>query len=220
MSPAVWAISGVWWLFEQRAVAGQEVLQRRHLLEVGRDVRVVPGEVGVVVLDVDDVLVRRRQMAGRGRQPARRARGRQGKRQHERSRRRRPRRRATTRRRTHADADNGVSQDTTTPSRLIGVRRARASDGNYAEPGRRGVAQRVTRSCPGCERCSADRCLNGAAEAPSRGGGDVKRIVVGLLLFCCAALLSTSRRLRARAAPASSTCISRPARTRSRLART
>jgi len=41
---------------EQRAVALDEVEQVRHLLEVRRHVRVVTPEVGVVELDVDDVL--------------------------------------------------------------------------------------------------------------------------------------------------------------------
>ena len=41
---------------QQRAVALDEVEQVRHLLEVRRHVRVVAPEVGVVELDVDDVL--------------------------------------------------------------------------------------------------------------------------------------------------------------------
>ena len=41
---------------EQDAVALDEVEQIGHLLEVGRDVGVVAGEVRVVELDVDDVL--------------------------------------------------------------------------------------------------------------------------------------------------------------------
>ena len=54
---------------EQRAVAADEVQQVRHLLEVRRDVPVVPQEVRVVELDLDDVLdaVGERAAAGRRR---------------------------------------------------------------------------------------------------------------------------------------------------------
>ena len=54
---------------DQRPVAGDEVQQVRHLLQVAGHVRVVPGVVHVVELDVDDVLDRRpvgAQRAGRG----------------------------------------------------------------------------------------------------------------------------------------------------------
>ena len=51
-------IRTVWSLVSERAVVLDEVEQVRHLLEVGRDVRVVPQEVHVVELEVDDVLDR------------------------------------------------------------------------------------------------------------------------------------------------------------------
>ena len=53
---AVCEIRTVWSLLSQRAVVLNEVQQVRHLLEVGRDVRVVPPEVDVVELELDDVL--------------------------------------------------------------------------------------------------------------------------------------------------------------------
>jgi hypothetical protein len=40
---------------EQRAVVHDEVEQVRHLLQVGRDIWIVPAEVHVIELDVDDV---------------------------------------------------------------------------------------------------------------------------------------------------------------------
>jgi len=52
---------------QQHAVAFDEVEQVRHLLQVRRDIRVVPGEVRVVELNVDyvlDLAVRRVQLAG------------------------------------------------------------------------------------------------------------------------------------------------------------
>src|ERR1700722_13970049 len=55
MSSAVWAISGGVLVADQRAVAGDEPEQVWHLLEVAGHVRVVPAEVHVVELDVDDV---------------------------------------------------------------------------------------------------------------------------------------------------------------------
>ena len=54
---------------DQRPVALDEVQQVRHLLQVRRNVGVVAPEVGVVELDVDDVLdvvARRLEVAGRG----------------------------------------------------------------------------------------------------------------------------------------------------------
>jgi hypothetical protein len=45
---------------QQRTVAGQKGDQIRHLLEVGRHVRIVAREVDVVELDLDDVLDRAR----------------------------------------------------------------------------------------------------------------------------------------------------------------
>ena len=53
---AVCEIRTVWSFGSKRAVRAHEVEQVRHLLEVGRDVRVVPPEVDVVEDDVDDVL--------------------------------------------------------------------------------------------------------------------------------------------------------------------
>jgi len=41
---------------QQRAVPADEVQQVRHLLQIGRDVRVVPQEMHVVEDQVDDVL--------------------------------------------------------------------------------------------------------------------------------------------------------------------
>src|SRR5260370_1068869 len=49
------------------AVGGEEVEQVRHLLEIGRDVGVVPGEVDVVEDETDHVLHAVAEMAGRDR---------------------------------------------------------------------------------------------------------------------------------------------------------
>ena len=46
----------VWSFVLERAVDANEVQEVRHLLEVRRDVRVVPEEMDVVEDDVDDVL--------------------------------------------------------------------------------------------------------------------------------------------------------------------
>jgi hypothetical protein len=54
-------------LVQHRAVVLQEVVQVRHLLEIGRDVRVVPCEMDVVENDVDDVLDAVAELAGRRR---------------------------------------------------------------------------------------------------------------------------------------------------------
>ena len=52
----------------ERPVGLQEALQRGHLLEIGRDIRVVARQMRVVVLDVDDVLDRATRSEGaRGR---------------------------------------------------------------------------------------------------------------------------------------------------------
>ena len=51
---------------QERSVAADEVEQVRHLLQVGRDVRVVPPEMGVVELHVDHVFDAVAELAGPG----------------------------------------------------------------------------------------------------------------------------------------------------------
>ena len=63
-------MSIVWSFVNSVPLLPQEVQQVRHLLEVGRDVRVVPQKVRVVELQVDDVLdiaLRRMQLTTSGR---------------------------------------------------------------------------------------------------------------------------------------------------------
>ena len=50
-------------LREERAIAGEKVQQMRHLLQVGRDVRIVAVEVDVIELQINDVLHAARRLA-------------------------------------------------------------------------------------------------------------------------------------------------------------
>ena len=127
----------------ERPVARREVLERRHLLEVGRDVRVVPRQMRAVVPDVDDVLVRAARWqvdvdsdaaeppAGMGSPSASVAATALIAASH------------------HVDAraptrENGVSRDTKTRSQIGGVRRWRERGRTLRRGANPGVVERVT----------------------------------------------------------------------------